>query len=533
MTHVSLRPKIELNWFDLKDQPEMEPYVCKICSGVLYKPVLLTCGDMYCKDCYISNDSKCLNNGSKCQEAKLILDNLTFLQTLFENKRCQCKNIGCNESIQLKEIFDHFSVCPKEPIKCKYGCQTQDLRHKIYEHEGQCIWRETQCEDCSEVIVYKDLETHNSNCLMKMTHCVLCHQEKLRKEMSDHFIKECVEYQRECLYVGVDCKEIFKTKDIIKHHEDHFNTHIKLYSDYLVSVKMNIEITVNQFEQKNKQTIDYYSNFIGKVDKNKEEINLDDEVFQIEEEEKELTIEQNININIDNPIFNNINEHIEEHDEEEPKSILNNVFTVSRNRGKRRSRGIRKYANRKTQIEYHNCLFTNNSFLTTSTVQIVNNNVFTIHSSLPSKEISHSLYHIIINNTHLYKDTSWVITPISINRMFYFGICVKELISNSNIILHQNLKGNHGFFGLNSNGFQYHSYSSFKNNVKVSRPLHPSKEIIIQFIKALNQLIIQFTTQDNTNQEIVIPNITIYYSNHLIVPCVLLTEKNDRIKLEF
>ena len=81
---------IKLEWFEENDKKDLSNYLCKICNGVYNNPVLLSCGHIICKECYILNSKKCLI----CDEPNISIksENLRFLTLYLSKKLCKCKN---------------------------------------------------------------------------------------------------------------------------------------------------------------------------------------------------------------------------------------------------------------------------------------------------------------------------------------------------------------------------------------------------------------------------------------------------------
>lgn len=237
--------KIELSWFEPEIQNEMKNYICNICKGILYKPVLLKCGHIYCKECYLANRSNCINK--ECKNSSIVCENLPFISNILYNKKVLCKNEGCKLSINVNEIFLHFLECPKEQVNCKYKCGFSGLREKIVDHENNCEFRKILCKNCSMEISFKDEIKHKQECLMELIECNLCKEKIFRKDKELHLKNECKNIGRDCLFKLLGCDEKYTIKEKDKHMEEYKKKHQQSFINFIIDVKKNIELNEDKF----------------------------------------------------------------------------------------------------------------------------------------------------------------------------------------------------------------------------------------------------------------------------------------------
>ena len=241
---------LNIDWFDESTKSEIQNLICNFCHNFFDEPLLLSCGDVYCKKCFEKNNNQCINyqKEEKCENASIAIENVPFFVNIIKEKIVKCKNKDCNEKIKLPEFIKHIEICPKELIKCQFNCGLKIQREKIKEHEAQCEYRNIVCDYCNEMFIYKDIEMHNSICSMKPIICALCKVEILRKDMMRHIDKECTESIRNCFYSELGCERKMKLKESYEHYINNKEEHIKKYSSFLIGINERIESMQSSFD---------------------------------------------------------------------------------------------------------------------------------------------------------------------------------------------------------------------------------------------------------------------------------------------
>lgn len=260
--------KICVEWFEPEIRDEIQCLICPACSNIYADPILLTCDDIICKQCYELNNNKCPNNkNSKCKNAHLLTE-MPSLVTIIKEKRCKCKNEGCLEMINLIDFVNHLKICPKQPVECKFKCDKKIPRELINQHESECPYRIIECKDCHQKIVFKDSEVHRSVCSMTLISCAQCREKILRKNLSEHLDKYCPECIRNCFYYPLGCLEKMKLEKAALHYEKMKKFHVLKYSDFLIGVKKNIEDFQTTFDNKIDTLMNQIEYYIEDIEKN-------------------------------------------------------------------------------------------------------------------------------------------------------------------------------------------------------------------------------------------------------------------------
>ena len=76
--------------------------------------------------------------------------------------RCSHVSRGCEENVQVEELFLHEQTCGYAPVVCSNeGCkETVNRRDKESHETEECKFRKITCESCDEELVYVDYERH-------------------------------------------------------------------------------------------------------------------------------------------------------------------------------------------------------------------------------------------------------------------------------------------------------------------------------------------------------------------------------------
>ena len=249
---------IKLDWFNENDKKDLSNYLCKICNGIYNNPVLLSCGNIICKECYKINNKKCLICGENNISIKS--ENLPYITSYLSKKTCKCKNEGCNQQLTIKNILIHLEMCPKEIIACKYKCGNKLLRESVESHESICIYRPYQCKYCKkELIHFKNLENHlDKECPLYFLKCKFCGEDVLKKNIENHLNFICKNTDKKCLFSIIGCTEKISPNGNEEYLDLYKIKHIELLSHFLLDINckaQNLLKRINIIEKKNKKCL--------------------------------------------------------------------------------------------------------------------------------------------------------------------------------------------------------------------------------------------------------------------------------------
>ena len=206
-------------------QKNLNQFLCILCGGVLYNPLLDSCGHLYCKKCIYQS----LESSNTCPISRNKID-IKLLQTqdVIESNLnaeivyCKHKDIGCKFTGMLKNLEDHLtSTCRKQVISCENSdCGISLLREDMVRHLKICDYRQVNCPLCFKVVKYNRKAYHIEECQKFKLECPLNCGKVIEREMMDiHCSFDCDNLEVDCPYVEMGCK----IKTLKKNVGDHLN----------------------------------------------------------------------------------------------------------------------------------------------------------------------------------------------------------------------------------------------------------------------------------------------------------------------
>ena len=132
----------------------------------MLKPVSLNCGHSGCFECLKELSKKTL--APKCPMCRkdfqaanicvnIALDHVTRALSV------ECLSVGCGWKGGYGNASEHFSNCPKLPIKCNnVECQHVVVREDMPIHAVSYMKRKVQCPDCKKHVKWEMLHEHQA-----------------------------------------------------------------------------------------------------------------------------------------------------------------------------------------------------------------------------------------------------------------------------------------------------------------------------------------------------------------------------------
>ena len=132
---------------------------CLICYNVLKDPVMCRRNQHYfCRGCITEHLRRNSNTCPTCADELTIetLTNVPRIVTDYLNGRkirCDYKDRGCRELVQLQNLNRHVAECGFSPVVCgNQGCgQTISKRDRAYHENELCQFRKLKCHNCEEI----------------------------------------------------------------------------------------------------------------------------------------------------------------------------------------------------------------------------------------------------------------------------------------------------------------------------------------------------------------------------------------------
>ena len=228
-------------------KPAPDKYNCMICSGLLERPVLMSCcGQHFCESClkkwYAEQGNKCPHCRNTGVTYLLNKERVRDINELLVY--CSNKSKGCIWEDELGSLDGHVeSNCGFVEIDCPKGCKIKLLRDKMSDHiRDSCLCRDYSCEHCQKKGTYHTItgecgefgpcwkhgKGHYSTCQQYPVQCPNeCSKTIKRGEVSIHR-ESCPLEHVECSFSEVGCQEQLVRRDLDNHMATSDHQHLLL-----------------------------------------------------------------------------------------------------------------------------------------------------------------------------------------------------------------------------------------------------------------------------------------------------------------
>lgn len=244
---VSYHPVYVIEDFLEDGRVSLLDYICDLCKGVFYNPVLDDYGNPYCKSCiekYMEyNNCFCPKDFTK----KITkLQPVAFINDCIQKRNMYCVNStsGCKWTGKCQDLNNHLEYqCSKQLISCdNNGCREKVAREFLSFHKDECSYKIIECAYCKEAIQKYNTNVHHSLCNKYIVKCDLCSKEVVRENIEHHIKQECPESKVDCDYKSVGCCFSVKRKSL----KDHKRENIDVHNLLLMKRQLNFESVVNE-----------------------------------------------------------------------------------------------------------------------------------------------------------------------------------------------------------------------------------------------------------------------------------------------
>ena len=282
---ISYEKQLPLEDFTEENHKKLQQYICPLCNGILVEPMMDQKGHMFCNkclslyeknntskhkklECPISNHSLKIGN---LKPNELINNYLKEMMCFCPNKKKGCKWEGKyylrKKHVEKECEFINKELCPNE------GCNKKIKSENIKTHlEEECEYRKIICDKCKKNILFKDKNSHEEECEFveknKTILCKKCGIGVLPGQLEKHKLEECPEFEINCDFLLLGCKEKFLRKNKYKHffEVDQVNSHNKIVLNWLNNFKNNYESRFKKIEETlkdNRNKKEYYKKHLN------------------------------------------------------------------------------------------------------------------------------------------------------------------------------------------------------------------------------------------------------------------------------
>ncbi|KAI9478632.1 MAG: hypothetical protein EXX96DRAFT_483040 [Benjaminiella poitrasii] len=196
--------------------------ICCICQNPFIDPVISRCGHTFCKYCI----SQALEASQVCPidrtpltknefepAAKIICNMVNELQVYCPHHEQGCPHIGQRQFILSHVMNDcEYTITPCELEECKELL----LKKDIQTHAKSCNYRTTECSMCKKKFRAHELEDHYRLCPAEIIVCPYCKASHSRSEHTSH-VKECPQFSLPCSHVEFGCEWIDERQHLDNH----------------------------------------------------------------------------------------------------------------------------------------------------------------------------------------------------------------------------------------------------------------------------------------------------------------------------
>ena len=226
-------------------------YMCPLCKGVYYNPVIDICGHIFCQRCFeIFHSANQITNELRCPISGVTLpgvpSQITLISNILDKQTLNCcnRNIGCEWKGLVKDFVSHIeNDCPKQTLQCSLqGCSSRILRENMKEHLMNCEYRIVNCGFCNISLAFNQLEEHYKSCPKYLLQCPQsCGSMIERDKMDEHVAVLCPNTVVTCKYSIIGCNEKFLNKETEEHIRKFSDTHFEMISTIVSTLKKENE----------------------------------------------------------------------------------------------------------------------------------------------------------------------------------------------------------------------------------------------------------------------------------------------------
>ena len=276
---ISYDKQLPLEDFTSENHKKLQEYICPLCNGVLFEPMMDQKGHMFCNNCLslYEKNSNPKHKRLECPISNHVLKmgNLKsneLINNYLREMMCYCPNKkkGCswegkyylrNKHVEKECDFIDKELCPNDG--CKKKIKSENIKIHL---EKECDYRQILCDKCKKIILFRDKAKHEEEC-EKNNLCKKCGMKLLPGQMEKHKNEECPEFEINCDFLLFGCKDKFLRKNKYKHffESEQISSHNKIVLNWLTNFKTNYENRFSKIQKtlkENRNKMDFYKKYL-------------------------------------------------------------------------------------------------------------------------------------------------------------------------------------------------------------------------------------------------------------------------------
>jgi hypothetical protein len=492
---------LDENLFEDKEKETIKDFLCNLCQGVLFEPVVDEHGHNFCKRCMDKYNSK--NAEKKCPITKLEIHSIIpikLIENVINSFNLKCRN-GCGWKGKVSEIKNHLELdCLKAPAECEnksLGCKELIMRPNISEHQNVCNYRQISCSFCSLLLPQADMPAHLELCPSMRVECPKnCNYMLLRSELLNHLQNTCENAESECAYYKVGCIIKMHRKDLSTHNKQQEDFHNSLIVKEILTLKQTVEDIREETRIRRKEVEIGSSRRAIPIDSSDSDFSIKSaQKPQSKRKKRKRSKISKVNVSPSkekrNPIISS------------PQKGPTNIYDLN----EEIDQNIKQISFDSYNISEGICIIGNRVYCTS---HIKNTHKFAFANIILKSE-----------------DVRWSIKISSQPKWIAFGVCIKTKVIQNNFEFSRTDKPgfSHSCFGISSNGFTWNCNNQNENNVQLPDfpGIQKDDEIEFSYIAAKQELCIKIHEINITLTKVYAPD------NMVIVPCVIFLHFGDDV----
>lgn len=560
----SFRKSLVLEDFVPESRAIIQYYICPLCEGVYFDPVVDNCGHVFCKSCL----TRQLETEKICPFSKNRLEvgnfnTLQIVNNILEQQSVVCKNrhFHCDWTGKLLDLQVHLNVnCKRQLVNCpNEGCEKKIFREEVPTHSAQCDYRIISCIDCQIQISFILMTDHQEICPMFKLQCPQqCDSLIQRKNIDIHIRDSCINTYIVCPYAHYGCE----TKLMKKELNDYLVVHANKHNLLLLNELRNFHTTIMNKLQSVENVLPLYDERLKKFEallsiNTSKEANLSHSLKENSQNISSSKEKSGIQIKkVRNRKKNENSPNNERHPSQSNTSGHNNINNISRKRHRTEEGSpIKMNKQEKTDlieiiddVEEQklrpNLVMSNlaNETISLDLTGYKKDKFFDteniskgvqLHDNMALCLNNHgkSEHRYVFTNLILDREKEWNFTINASSTWVAIGICYKEqVVANKYRFINNFSNFNHGTYGISINGYSWNASIPSENNTMITSfpTITKGDKFSFRYLPESKELAYKVVNKFSGKLTGVNP-----VKGATLVPCIIFLNSGDEVIFDF